>query len=434
MICTTVYSNIASALANFSDEIEKEEVVAFKAYLRQAIAKFAAVDNSPNPQKIPSHSRPTKDNSSGSGKGKNIELNIAVAIPQIPGPSQTQNTWVTVARNSQKEARVTPSTSTRITPMSKIRPQKLNMEKSSAAPTEKRLFLRLPQEHEWRKLSPAGICKVIFKKLLISPTLIGKIKPVHSGFALSPCSTEARGKILNAGNGLFLTGAKLEEATIWAIALIPTVPAFIRKEHGEVEVSNSMLADQVERVYSIQPAHLKLHGGNKTEAQHRIWMAFFPKAPRGNFKLFDESGIARPFKKQQTLKFCKRCNGQHSIKNCFRSPSCGNCGSTNPTEDLCMAATKRRNCGVPHRSDSRRCLPRPIRSGAPTKEQLKPYRQVGERDFQAVLQAKAAEELAASDKTNNTELTSSQASEVNNDTDNIPALSVGLPTVDAMRL
>ncbi|KHJ35627.1 putative eka-like protein [Erysiphe necator] len=108
MICTTAYSSIESALTNFHDEIEKEEVVAFKAYLRQAIANFAAVDNSPNPPKIPAHSKPTKGNDSGSGKGKNVEKNVAVATPQIPKPPQTsQNTWVTVARNGQKKAHKT---------------------------------------------------------------------------------------------------------------------------------------------------------------------------------------------------------------------------------------------------------------------------------------------------------------------------------------
>lgn len=59
--------------------------------------------------------------------------------------------------------------------------------------------------HKWRKLSPVGVREVIVKKLVISPTLFEKIKPVHSRFDLSPCGTEAREKILNAGNELFLS-------------------------------------------------------------------------------------------------------------------------------------------------------------------------------------------------------------------------------------
>ncbi|KHJ34028.1 putative eka-like protein [Erysiphe necator] len=195
-----------------------------------------------------------------------------------------------------------------------------------------------------------------------------------------------------------------------------------------------MLTDEIERVCSMRPAHVKLYGENKPGAPHRTWMVYFPIAPRTSFRVFDESGIARKFKKQHPLEFCKRCNGRHPTKNCSRAPSCGNCGSTNHTEELCKAATKCRNCGGPHRSDSRRCFARPTRSGVPTKEQPKTYRQAGERKYQAVLRAKAAKELVASAKTNNTELTGSQASEIDNDIENIPASSVDLPTVDAMRL
>ncbi|POS83048.1 hypothetical protein EPUL_004366, partial [Erysiphe pulchra] len=55
LICTTFISCIDSTLASFEDEIEKEEVSAFKAYLGLAITKFAAADSSPTPPQIPSH-------------------------------------------------------------------------------------------------------------------------------------------------------------------------------------------------------------------------------------------------------------------------------------------------------------------------------------------------------------------------------------------
>lgn len=144
-------------------------------------------------------------------------------------------------------------------------------------------------------------------------SLIGKIKLVYSGFALSPYSTEAREKIPNAGYGLFMTWAKLETVTNWVSVLIQTVPAFIRKGQGEVEVSKSMLADEVERIWSVRPAHLKLYWGKKAEVPHRTWMAFLPKAPRDSFKVFDESGIAMPFKKQRTFEFCKGCSEHNYI-------------------------------------------------------------------------------------------------------------------------
>jgi hypothetical protein len=121
------------------------------------------------------------------------------------------------------------------------------------------------------------------------------------------------------------------------------------------------------------------------------------------------------------------------MKNCSRAPSCWNCGSTNHSEDICIAATKCRNCGGPHRSDSRRCLARPTRLGAPTKDQMKTYRQAREREFQAVLRARAAEENAAIDNVN-IDITSSQCSELTNNLENPQASLVVQSTGNALHL
>ncbi len=60
------------------------------------------------------------------------------------------------------------------------------------------------------------------------------------------------------------------------------------------------------------------------------------------------------------------------------------------SSDECKAHTNCRNCGGPHRSDSRSCLARPTRSGPVTKEQLVTIRQASQREFAAVARAKAA--------------------------------------------
>ncbi|POS82724.1 hypothetical protein EPUL_006204 [Erysiphe pulchra] len=395
MICTTAISNIESTLEHFKDEIEKEEAVTFKAYIRLAIANFAAVDTLPTPPKIPSYSRPNKGSGNSLGNNKNISKKVAIVTPQTPVgtaaklgrtnetlslpklPKTTEETWATVTRKGHKKARVSMSKITQVAIDGKMTHGLTNKNKSRNTssttndPSDKILFVRLSQEHEWRKPSPAGIRQIIVQKLMISPSLIGKIKSLHSGFALSPCSSEARDEILKAGDGLFMSGAKLEPATNWVSILVPTVPAYIHMEKGQVEITKSMLSDEIELVCSMRPAHLKLFGQNNPDAPHRTWMAYFSKAPRSGFRVFDESGIIRPYKRQQPLEFCKRCNGHHLAKNCSRAPSCGNCGSTNHTIDRCMAATKCRNCGGPHGADSRRCLARPTRSGPPTKEQMK---------------------------------------------------------------
>ncbi|KHJ30290.1 putative eka-like protein [Erysiphe necator] len=205
-------------------------------------------------------------------------------------------------------------------------------------------------------------------------------------------------------------------------------------EQELVEVNKEMLVDEIERVCSARLAHFKLYGGNKLEAPHITWLAYFSKAPREGFRMFDESGIVRPYKKQQPLEFCKRCNGHHLSKNCSRAPSYANYGLTNHTTDICMAATKRRNCGGPHPADSRRRLVRPTRSGAHSKEQMKTYRQMGEREYQAVQRARFAEEKATIVERIETDPLSSQTSEESLTCENFQAALIENPTAVASRL
>lgn len=65
---------------------------------------------------------------------------------------------------------------------------------------------------------------------------------------------------------------------------------------------------------------------------------------------------------------------------------------------------------------------------------MKTLRQIREREFKAVLRAKATEESATSAENNNIDLTNSQDSDVDGNTDNIPASPVENSTSDVMRL
>ncbi|KHJ33126.1 putative eka-like protein [Erysiphe necator] len=196
-------SSIDSTLANFKEEVEIEEIVTFKMFLRQAIANFAAADSSSSPPLIPSHTRPKKWNGNSNHKDKDKNLKkVLVATPYI---------------------RQSPTN------------------KTATSGPDQRLFVRVSQEHEWRKLSPAGIREVLVRKLSISPTLIGRIKLVHSGFALSPCSVEAREAILNAGNGLFLTGAKLESATNVKPTRLPEPDKLLTRRNPDRKVRGKLI-------------------------------------------------------------------------------------------------------------------------------------------------------------------------------------------------
>ncbi|POS82000.1 hypothetical protein EPUL_006565 [Erysiphe pulchra] len=110
---------------------------------------------------------------------------------------------------------------------------------------------------------------MIVKRLSVSPASIGLIKPVRSGFALTTCNMKYREDILSAAGGLFMSGASLEPASNWISVLMPTVPKTIVTIDGHVEVSKSMLMNEIERVSSKRPALVKLYGTKNPEAPHR---------------------------------------------------------------------------------------------------------------------------------------------------------------------
>ena len=95
------------------------------------------------------------------------------------------------------------------------------------------------------------------------------MKPVHSGFALSPCKNLAREALLQSSTQLIQYVGKLDALVNWISVIIPTIPKNIRTLEGIVEVSKDMLAEEIERVASIRPSFLKLYGRNIIEAPHR---------------------------------------------------------------------------------------------------------------------------------------------------------------------
>lgn len=79
-------------------------------------------------------------------------------------------------------------------------------EKSDSKKLDSRLFIRLELEHERCKLSYAVIRELSVNRLHVSLASINLIKPARSGFALSPCSIEAREETPKAFGFLLLSG------------------------------------------------------------------------------------------------------------------------------------------------------------------------------------------------------------------------------------
>lgn len=118
------------------------------------------------------------------------------------------------------------------------------------------------------------------------------------------------------------------QSSDWTLIFVLTILSSIRTVESCIEITKSMLTDEIERASSKRLDFVKIYATSKPEAPHRTWIAFFSEIYRGGSRVFDESGVAKIFKKKLPIGFRKRCNSRHNIKTCSRAPSCGNWGST----------------------------------------------------------------------------------------------------------
>ncbi|POS83608.1 hypothetical protein EPUL_004980, partial [Erysiphe pulchra] len=204
--CASISSNIDSTLAIFKEDIEKEEADVIRKHLQKAIACLAASDNIPQPPKMPIESKKGKKKVSNSPS--NVRLNTSSLVnsklPTLPTQISNHNLKEQVSRTIVPVAISSIATGTRHhshLPNPQYQNSENNKSKKTLGNENKpvgRLFVRLPVDHEWRALSPTGLREVIVKRLSVSPASIGLIKPVRSGFPLSPCSNESRKNLFAA--------------------------------------------------------------------------------------------------------------------------------------------------------------------------------------------------------------------------------------------
>ncbi|POS82181.1 hypothetical protein EPUL_005918, partial [Erysiphe pulchra] len=220
MVCTNFVCNIGSTVSSFQDGEELEMAKSIQTYLRTAISEFTASDATPTLPKQQLKSNKAKVSETFKTNLPRIPLMTSVP-PKILishfenkantsknflslNPSEKYNSWSIVARNvSPNGIQKTPNY---------INIASIKNKDTSGNLQDNRLFICLPAYHEWCNLSPAGIRKIVVKRLSFSPAQIDTIKPVHSGFAISPRNNSTRQELLKNSLRLSSSGAKLEAA------------------------------------------------------------------------------------------------------------------------------------------------------------------------------------------------------------------------------
>ncbi|CCU82619.1 EKA-like protein [Blumeria hordei DH14] len=338
MICTAAINAVETAVSLYSEESSDPFIDSMKLYLRAA--RPSCQDNISCPITKAKERTPMNDQE------------------QKRPVTQAKTTWATVARGSPQMS-IAPAKTVRVAPNPAAQVKK-QARPVTAKPKDVRLFLRLGEEHAWRALSPAGVRDAVTRLMEVSSSNIEHVYRVPTGFAMKAKNEEARQLLLNAAESFSKVEAKLETASDLAALRIATVPVTLYTLMGKVTVTEEMVAEEITRTTKAVPIRVRPLGKGRVGAPFQTWIAHFERAsaPRPGFRLFDDSGIAVCHKPKQAINQCKRCLQFHGTRGCSRALACWNCTSTMHSSSECKAHTKCRNCGGPHRSDSRDCLAR----------------------------------------------------------------------------
>ncbi|KAI1002490.1 hypothetical protein K3495_g5711 [Podosphaera aphanis] len=393
-LCTTAIYGVEDALSPLANGDNRQYIDAMKTHFRAAIAQFMSTESGVAVTTLPP--RPPRPASNvtfweNPPPGSRSSQPIQILEPMIAEPRAAESTtWATVTRRGQQKSSA-PASSGRAPSKQPSTPRA--PAKTAAPPRQdERLFLRLGKDHDWRQLSPAGVREAVAQHLGLTSDIIEHVYRVPTGFALKAKDEETRQVLIDSAETFTSMGAKLEKASDLTVLRISTVPMALNTRLGRVLITEEMVINEITRITKATPFKARPHGKSRLGAIQQSWLAYFEKAsaPRPGFRLLDDSGVTVRHQPQRTVQQCKRCLEFHGTRGCSRAPACWNCSSKMHSTAECKDHTKCRNCGGPHRSDSRSCLARPTRSGPVTKEQLVTIRQASQREFAAVARAKAA--------------------------------------------
>lgn len=317
-------------------------------------------------------------------------------------PQGNKSPWVTVARRAAKlPPPAAPHKSQRRTTLIKPATQ-------SAPRKDKRIFLRLGPQHEWRKLSPVTLKKIITERAGVAASAITAMYSVRSGFALECVSDALRDAILSVGTSFEPVNAKIEPAYEWFSVIVPQVPLYIRTLEVRILVTSEMVANECLAVSGAAPEPVR---PNKTQLGRysTSWLVHFKQKPsKLRFRLFDESGPAMPFMRRRPIEQCQRCWGFHSTRFCTKSSCCRRCNGRHESTECDVPIPKFSNCAGPHESIDVNRMARPQRQNGTivprTPVDLRIIRERGHRDFNAAVlkmkcKGKAVEVVAVSEAT-----------------------------------
>ncbi|KAI0998721.1 hypothetical protein K3495_g9471 [Podosphaera aphanis] len=166
-----------------------------------------------------------------------------IPLPAKPGPKNNPGTIQQKAASSAQKLKGNPT-----------------------SVVDKRLFVRLEKDPDWRSLSLCGAQSAVTNCLNCSTDDIKLIQRVKTGFAITAKDDETRQKLLEKADG-GMEIFRLEQASNLVALRIATVPVSMKYAYGTVSVTAQMVGDEIVRVTGKAPTQVRPHGTTKSGAK-----------------------------------------------------------------------------------------------------------------------------------------------------------------------
>ena len=310
------------------------------------------------------------------------------------GPNPASITWAQVASKGKTHKNNTkniPSGPSGEGPA----PTARNRGKDKAAKADQqpddRIFIRVPPDHEWKKMSAIGAKQELVRKLKLNGNELTDFRAVRSGFAFRTRNQDTRAHILATGPTNTDANLKFEEARIWKTFIVRQVEKFYRDATG-THPTDALVAGEAQAAANATRPPVACRKANFGDTKDTCcYYISFDEELKDGFRLFGNSAQAETYIEKPKVIQCTRCLGFHGERNCTRTERCINCGkpaASHQSGDAtnCASPSQCANCRGAHKADSMGCHARPVvKNGAlshPNKNQRARIRELGQKEFE----------------------------------------------------
>jgi hypothetical protein len=263
-------------------------------------------------------------------------------------------------------------------------------------PTTVRAFLRLPSDHPLRETDPS-IVRSQANAVPEAKDLFTAAYPIPSGFTLLARSPAALATALEAQTQIVaaLNATALEGQEAWDPYLLSPVPRHLRGLDGPIEVTASLVREEINIVLGLTPRHAtwtrRTAGQADPEGEMVVYLLRGSTPPTPRLWLFGRRALLRPIRKSRpSLTPCPTCLQYHGAGGmaCRRTPRCNQCSQAHArSPEPCTHPARCVNCRGPHPSTALDCPARPRQDNGVIRrldrQQLRAVRAAGARAWRS---------------------------------------------------